>query len=790
MRKQRTHLRAVLTVVCALAAIAMLTIASTANPLTALAATPATTHKYVKAENGNPQFVSTVVTWYGYDDNSGQTESQLASSLIAYGKSDGFPTLHNQTTEGKGTYDDPVTFAAPDRNVKTYFPVGSIIYVPFVKKYFIMEDQCAGCQDGIGHADLFMGPARKVGGDVQGCENNVTPNNAVNVIINPGPGFEVNTTPMFTSSGVCNIKNNLFYNYKPALTDGNNSSNNSNGSGSGATSTPTATSPIRKAATRHSKATPTPEVTAASTPDTTSNSQETTTCASSGSSSSPLWSSDFSSADWQKSWGIQSTSKETVGLSNLSVVDDPSGQLKQKVLQVAYSSTATSKQINGAKFLGTLTGKSSNCLYLSYDVYFPKGFVFANGGKLPGLYGGTAVEGNTSPIAGQGFSTRLMWTRQNGGGICAYLPVGSALNTARYAYDGRNTSIGQNAWKYSGDGQWHQIQQFVKLNTNPADQLPNGEVDMWYDNQQVIQASGVNYRPSDSSTLGINGIFFDSSMNGAAKGATPLPTTATMDYANFVVSDHLITSSVPTTSATGTPTDTTGTPGVTPTDTTGTPEVTPTDTTGTPEVTPTDTTGTPEVTPTDTTGTPEVTPTNTSTDTPTDPAVGGKPTPTPTPTVPTVGGPTPTPGAPMIPLTTVNPDGQYDLSVQLVSATQTGNTHTYQIKVHNTTGAVKSSILLGLSVVGNSSRLQLANTSGKNSGWTVVNTSDSASPHLLATYTGIKPGYPVGANSDLPVLTLTVTGPTSPNAYLDLWTDVSGNSRDANSNDNLLTQQF
>lgn len=165
----------------------------------------AATHKYVPSGNGKQANVTVYLTFYGYNDNSGQTENQHGSADIAYPKSDGNPTLHNLATEGKGTYTDPVTFAARDNDHKT-FPVGSIIYVPLVHKYFIMEDQCGdndpqGCLHGTHHVDLWFGPQKASNSTALGnCEDNSTPDNSVKVIINPSSTLSVDTTLMFTNN--------------------------------------------------------------------------------------------------------------------------------------------------------------------------------------------------------------------------------------------------------------------------------------------------------------------------------------------------------------------------------------------------------------------------------------------------------------------------------------------------------------------------------------------------------------------------------------------------------------
>lgn len=149
--------------------------------------TPIPTQSGQSSANTN---LTVYVTYYGWPDND------PAGNAIAYPKSDGYPVIH-EGAGGTGTFENPVTFAAKVGK----FPIGTKIYVPYIKKYVILEDTCASCTGN--WIDIWMESDGNNQNKVIACEEHWT-KESIPVEVNPPTGREVSTTPLFDkTNGVC-----------------------------------------------------------------------------------------------------------------------------------------------------------------------------------------------------------------------------------------------------------------------------------------------------------------------------------------------------------------------------------------------------------------------------------------------------------------------------------------------------------------------------------------------------------------------------------------------------------
>jgi hypothetical protein len=125
------------------------------------------------------------VTFYAAYDNDPAGSTQIA-----------YPSVHSEAG-GTGTFADPVTMASDADQIAP----GTRIYYPPLRRYFVMEDQCASCLgSGSFWIDLYAGGATDSG--VEDCEAALTPGGNVTIEIDPPAGRAVDTTPLY-SNGRC-----------------------------------------------------------------------------------------------------------------------------------------------------------------------------------------------------------------------------------------------------------------------------------------------------------------------------------------------------------------------------------------------------------------------------------------------------------------------------------------------------------------------------------------------------------------------------------------------------------
>ncbi|EFI28468.1 alginate lyase [Coprinopsis cinerea okayama7 len=143
-----------------------------------------------------------------------------------------------------------------------------------------------------------------------------------------------------------------------------------------------------------------------------------------------------------------------------------------------------------------------------YSVFFPEGFAFNRGGKLPGLYGGNSNEEATSCSGGRRdtscFSVRLMWRRDGDGEFYTYLPPGFDSNNRlcnvppfSECNPTYGASVGRGSFRFP-TGTWTTVAERVRLN-DPGQS--NGEIQLFVNGQSVLNVGGLVLRDSGAGRI-------------------------------------------------------------------------------------------------------------------------------------------------------------------------------------------------------------------------------------------------------------------------------------------------
>ncbi|WVW85452.1 hypothetical protein I302_107490 [Kwoniella bestiolae CBS 10118] len=189
-----------------------------------------------------------------------------------------------------------------------------------------------------------------------------------------------------------------------------------------------------------------------------------------------------------------------------------------------YANPLTSSNAKVASGSGnsTTTGQYERML-LSYDVWFPTGYAWNQGGKLPGLRGGPDPRGCSGGNETDGtgcFSTRLMWRSGGAAEVYAYIPTtqknfcSQSQVTCNSDY---GTSLARGSFSFV-TGQWQTVRLLVVLNEVGT---ANGIVELWYNGIQALKFTNLVLRTS-TNLNSVGGMFFSTFFGGDdSSWATP-----------------------------------------------------------------------------------------------------------------------------------------------------------------------------------------------------------------------------------------------------------------------------
>jgi len=159
---------------------------------------------------------------------------------------------------------------------------------------------------------------------------------------------------------------------------------------------------------------------------------------------------------------------------------------------------------------------------LKYGVFFPAGFNFVKGGKLPGLYGGKRACTGGDPAV-DCFSTRLMW-RDSGKGELYLYANREAQDPAicqmpgNYCNPTYGWSLNTGAFTFR-TGEWTNVEEHVTLNT-PGQR--NGKLAIIINGREVIRYNNIVFRTAQYPNMVIDGLDVETFFGGGSPDwATP-----------------------------------------------------------------------------------------------------------------------------------------------------------------------------------------------------------------------------------------------------------------------------
>lgn len=175
---------------------------------------------------------------------------------------------------------------------------------------------------------------------------------------------------------------------------------------------------------------------------------------------------------------------------------------------------------------------------MEYDLKFGPDFYWAGGGKLPGLGGSSLSNVGAIPVGctkdlnkiNNGFSARLMWRQQTRAG--SNRPPFLVVYTYFPDRDISKCGVDIKIMDIVSD-RWYKVRQYIKLNT-PG--VRNGILEMYIDDELVLQRNDILYRNAGKSNVKINSAIFHSYRGGSPNDALfHSPNNENIFFDNFKV---------------------------------------------------------------------------------------------------------------------------------------------------------------------------------------------------------------------------------------------------------------
>lgn len=235
------------------------------------------------------------------------------------------------------------------------------------------------------------------------------------------------------------------------------------------------------------------------------------------------------------------------GDSRVRVIEGGDSSWSGRALRVSYPATCLGPSGTGgalacgAQWRSNL-GTARDTLMLRYRIYFPEGFEWVKGGKLPGLCGSQCNTGGNPPTGTDGWSARIMWRTAGSLVLYLYYPGQSGTYGTDLVFKdstGKPLSV--------QTGRWHELTTRICLNTpSPTGAgLSDGRVQAWYDGHLALDSSG--FRLRDRDTMHVNQFYFSTFYGGSTTDFSP-PSDNRIFFDDFLIADTIPTirpSSVP-----------------------------------------------------------------------------------------------------------------------------------------------------------------------------------------------------------------------------------------------------